>query len=405
MRIALISFEYPPETGFGGIGTYTYYQARALARLGHTVHVLAGAAAATHMRSSEHDGVTVHRFRADGALLRAFGLLARRRMFWTQNRLENGWSMYRGLHALLDRYAYDVVEMPECGAEGWALNHLTDVHTVVRFHSPARLIMETYDVPHADIVACSAVEKLAIRGAGAFTSCSKFLADEVHDKLGVQRPIEVIPNGIDLDLFDREPRIDVRERFHLPAGKPLILFTGRIEPRKGIELCPDIVGTILARHDVAFAFAGRDLFGYMANTLLPRVNARTLRGSLHYLGELDLPTVRACLHEADIFFLPSLWENCPYSCIEAMAASRAIVCSDQGGMPELVRHEANGLLAQTGDVPSYVAQLERVIADEALRRRLGDAARRTVETSLTDVRIAKRSVAAYRAAFDLPPHG
>ncbi len=313
--------------------------------------------------------------------------------------------MYRGLHALLDRYAYDVVEMPECGAEGWALNHLTHARTVVRFHSPARLIMDTYDVPHADIVACSAVEKLAMRGAGAFTSCSKFLADEVRDKLGVRRPIAVIPNGIDLDLFDREPQIDVRQRFNLPAGKPLILFTGRIEPRKGIELCPDIVGAILERHDVVFAFAGRDLFGYMAKTLLPRVKARTLRGSLHYLGELDLPTVRACLHEADIFFLPSLWENCPYSCIEAMAASRAIVCSDQGGMPELVRHDENGLLARTGDGPSYVVQPERAIGDEALRRRLGDAARRTVETSLTDVRIAERSVAAYRTAFDLPAHG
>jgi glycosyltransferase involved in cell wall biosynthesis len=174
-----------------------------------------------------------------------------------------------------------------------------------------------------------------------------------------------------------------------------------MEPRKGIELCPEIVGTILERHDVAFAFAGRDLFGYMADTLLPRVKARTLRGSIHYLGELDLATVRACLHEADIFFLPSLWENCPYSCIEAMAAGRAIVCSDQGGMPELVQHEATGLLARSGDAGSYVVQLERMIADQALRQRLGDAARRTVETSLTDVRIAERSVACYRAAFDV----
>ena len=43
MKIALMSFEYPPETGFGGIGTYTWYQARAMVKLGHEVHVLAGA--------------------------------------------------------------------------------------------------------------------------------------------------------------------------------------------------------------------------------------------------------------------------------------------------------------------------------------------------------------------------
>jgi glycosyltransferase involved in cell wall biosynthesis len=152
---------------------------------------------------------------------------------------------------------------------------------------------------------------------------------------------------------------------------------------------------------VAFAFAGRDLFGYMAGTLLPRVRSRPLRGSIHYLGELDLATVRACVREADVFFLPSLWENCPYSCIEAMAAGRAIVCSDQGGMPELIEHEVNGLLARSGDAASFVVQLERLIDDRGWRRKLGDAARHTVETSLTDVRIAERSVAAYRSAFGL----
>ncbi|MEO8482876.1 MAG: glycosyltransferase family 4 protein [Acidobacteriota bacterium] len=399
MRILLLSFEYPPETGFGGIGTYTWYQARALAKLGHTVHVLAGAGAATRIRTTEQDGVTVHRFRASGPLMRVFGLFGLRRMFWTQNRLENGWSMFRGFRALVDREGYDVIEMPECGAEGWVLNHLSGANTVVRFHSPARLIMDTYDVSRADVVACGAVEHLAMSGARGFTSCSRFLADEVRTRLGIRKSIEVIANGIDLDLFDREPQIDVRQKFGVPPGRPLVLFTGRMEPRKGIELCPEIVGTILERHAVAFAFAGRDLFGYMKNTLLPQVQARTLRGSIHYLGELDLSTVRSCVRQADVFFLPSLWENCPYSCIEAMAAGRAIVCSDQGGMPELVEHEVSGLLAHSGNAASYVAQLERVLEDAGLRERLGAAARRSVETSLTDVHIAERSVAYYRSRF------
>ena len=51
LKIALLSYEYPPETGFGGIGTYTWYQARALAKLGHEVHVLSGATDPTLLRS------------------------------------------------------------------------------------------------------------------------------------------------------------------------------------------------------------------------------------------------------------------------------------------------------------------------------------------------------------------
>ena len=51
MKIGLLSYEYPPDTGFGGIGTYTWYHARALARLGHQVHVLAGAREASDPRA------------------------------------------------------------------------------------------------------------------------------------------------------------------------------------------------------------------------------------------------------------------------------------------------------------------------------------------------------------------
>ena len=134
MKIALISFEYPSETGFGGIGTYTWYQARALVKLGHEVHVLAGATKPTQLRSEEHDGVRVYRFRSDGYLMRCLQRLDKLKLWWTKNRLENALSMYRGLEALMREHHYDLVEMPECGAEGLLINHLTRVRTLIKFH-------------------------------------------------------------------------------------------------------------------------------------------------------------------------------------------------------------------------------------------------------------------------------
>lgn len=396
MKIALLSFEYPSETGFGGIGTYTWYQARALVKLGHDVHVLAGATAPTPLRRETHDGVTVHRYAADGALMRAFGWLDRPRLWWTKNRLQTGLSMQRGLGVLMDHHAFDVIEMPECGAEGWLVTHLTRTPTIIRFHSPSRLIMEFYDVRRADVVLCSAIERFAMRGATVFSSCSGFLAGAVRDQLGIRRPVRVIHNGIDLALFDAPPDHDARQRHGLPADRPVILFTGRMEPRKGIQLCQEIATSILKRHDVAFVFAGRDLFGHMTQTILPALARESLKGSVHYLGALDLAGVRALLRHADIFLLPSLWENCPYSCLEAMAAGLAVVSSDQGGMPELVEDGVTGLLARSGDAASYVAQLERVIEDRVLRERLGAAARQRIEASFTDVHIAAQSVALYR---------
>lgn len=395
MKIALLSFEYPPETGFGGIGTYTWYQARALVKLGHTVHVLAGSTTPCELSTTEHDGVFVHRFRADDLVMKIGGFFGTRRCYWTRQRIQNAWCMYLGLKQLRKRHRFDVIEMPECGAEGALINLLVSTPTVVRFHSPSRLIMEFYDVPKLDIVMCSWIEQLAIRHATSLTSCSTFLASEVREQMQVHRQIEVLSNGIDLPLFDREPIADMTERYGVPRGQVTILFAGRMERRKGIHLCAEIVATILSRHDVTFLFAGEDIFGYVEKTLKPALEGKQLAGSFRYLGKLGLQELRACARAVDIYLLPSLWENCPYSCLEAMASGRAIVCSDQGGMPELIQDGVNGLLARSGVPESYSAQLEKLIDDPDLRKALGSAARQSVEEQFTDTHIAQLAVATY----------
>ena len=409
MKIALLSYEYPPETGFGGIGTYTWYHARALVRLGHEVHVIAGVGRgvdpAPSIRPSvtpsvtlsvkrEPDGVFVHRFRSTGRIMRLFRFAGRRGCHWTQQRLENGWSMHAALAPLHALHNFDVAEMPECGAEGWRINGNLPVPTVVRFHSPSRLIMPFYDVPGADITICSALEDRAIRNASSLTSCSRFLAGEAEAKLGVCAPIHVIPNGLDLQLFDTAPSIDVGAKYGLPRDKVTILFTGRMERRKGSHLFAGIVRSVLRTHDAAFVFAGEDLFGHLRE-FLAEMSGLSTRGSVHYVGKLPLDEVRSLVRAADITMFPSLWENCPYSCLEAMAAGRAIVASDQGGLPELIRHGYNGLLAAPGEPESFAAHLKTLIDNAGLRRTFGERARRTVEDQYTDSSVAQRSTEIY----------
>jgi glycosyltransferase involved in cell wall biosynthesis len=390
-----MSFEYPRETGFGGIGTYTWYQARGLAKLGHEVHVLAGATSPTQLRSEEHDGVKVYRFRADGPLMRCFQIFNKFGLSWTRNRLENALSMYCGLEVLRDDHHYDLVEMPECGAEGLLVNYLMPETTLTKFHGPARLVMRYYDVFRADISLCSFIEHLGMRRSRAYSACSKFLAGEARDKLGIRAPIQVIPNGIDLELFDAAEQLNFHRKFDIPRDRLTIFFSGRMEQRKGIHLCVEIAASILERYEAAFVFAGQDLFNYMSDCLLPNLKTRKLKGSVHYLGKLDLADVRSCLRQTDIFLIPSLWENCPYSCLEAMAAGRAVVSSDAGGMPELIHDGENGLVARSGDTGAFISCLERVIEDHSLRDRLGRAARLKIEQSYTDVHIAKVSVNYY----------
>jgi glycosyltransferase involved in cell wall biosynthesis len=397
VKIALLSFEYPPETGFGGIGTYTWYHARALVKLGHEVHVLAGARTPTALRSREQDGVRVHRFWADGVAMRSFDRLGAFRLWWTRQRLQNAWSMYQAIAALHREHGYDVLEMPECGAEGALVTHLVKVPAVVRLHSPARLIMQYYDVRRADIRLCSAMERRAVERAAALTACSRFVAGEARTTLGVDRDIVSITNGLDLEWFDTAAgRRDVLDRFELPRRRLTIVFTGRMERRKGVHLLADIASSILERFDVTLVLAGDDLFGYAAGTLVPALASRKLKGSVHWLGALGMTEVRQLVRAADIVLLPSLWENCPYSCLEAMAAGRAVVCADQGGMPELIEDGVNGVLAAPGDAVSFIRRIEQLIEDAPLRARLGRAARATIERRHRDTDVARQALDVYQ---------
>jgi glycosyltransferase involved in cell wall biosynthesis len=303
--------------------------------------------------------------------------------------------MRRTLAQIEQRHRFDVLEMPECGGEGCLINSRVGPPTVVKLHSPAELIMPFYDVRRADHVLCSIIERRGIRNATQLTSASGFLARVVRERFGIKRDIPVIPNGIDLSLFDASEQVDARAKFGIPRDRPMIFFAGRMERRKGFHLCKEIVTEILTRHSVSVVFAGADLFGHLEKELMPSLSERQLRGSFHYLGKLDLVDVRSCLRQTDVFLLPSLWENCPYSCLEAMAARRAIVSSDAGGMPELIVDGLTGLLAESGNPTAFVAALERLLDDPALRERLGAAARQRAQTHFADVDIAQRSVDAY----------
>ena len=396
MRIAILSFEYPPETGFGGIGTYAYYQARALAKLGHDVHVFAGAVK-PGVSHSEHEGVKVTRIKREGCVHGMLDGARKKRAWWFQNRVTTGVDAFEGLAKAHAKKPFDFVEAPECGADAMVATTLLSIPTAVRFHSPARLIMNIYDTPKIDRVLTAFAEQLGINQAAVLTSCSQFLADEVATKMGERDPIHVIPNGIDVPLFDRDEGIDVHTKFGLPKDKKIIFFANRMEERKGIHIVQEMVQQTLAKYsDIAFAFAGRDLFGFMEKKILPWVKDNQLQSRFFYLGQLALPEVRAVLKKSSIFLIPSLWENCPYSCLEAMTAGRAIVSSDCGGMPELIEHERTGLLARNGDPAAFVQALQRLIEDDSLRARCGAAARAEVEKRLTDVAIGKRSVEVYQ---------
>lgn len=395
LRIALLSYEYPPETGLGGIGTYTWTQARALARAGHEVHVLAGATTPGAVRS-ERDGEVVvwrdggarwaHRL---GAPLGAIG------WWWSRNRLTNGLRMRRLLERVASRSELDLIEVPECGGEGLFLGRRWAGREIVRFHSPAELIMPFYATRAGDRRLCARLERRGWRRAAAATACSEFLAREVVRRLGYAHPVATVANGIDLEEADRTAGFDLRAAIGASAHEPVVLFAGRFEPRKGSALLCDLVPELLARRAVRFVVLGEDLFGQGGAELAPRCRERQRGESLHLLGRRPLADVRAAMRQADVVLLPSRWENAPYTVLEAMAAGAPLVASRVGGIPEMVEPEREALLVADEDAAGHLAAIERLLDHRDLAQSLGRAARARVEREFTADRMAARSLELY----------
>lgn len=110
--------------------------------------------------------------------------------------------------------------------------------------------------------------------------------------------------------------------------------------------------------------------------------------------------IRSCL----VFTLASRTEGTARVLLEASAAGRPIVASRVDGTPHLIRHEENGLLFESENVADLASQLDRVLSDEALAKRLGETARRVVQERYTELHYARAMVGLiYRAVGREPP--
>jgi glycosyltransferase involved in cell wall biosynthesis len=400
VRIGLLSYEYPPETGLGGIGTYTWTQAHALARAGHEVHVLAGAATLGATRSERDGDVTVWRDGGSRAAHRLGAPLGALGWWWSRNRLENGLRMRRLLRRVASRQALDLIEVPECGGEGLFLDRRWERRKVVRFHSPAELIMPFYATRSGDRRLCARLERRGYRRAAAATACSEFMAREVATRLAFTTPIVTVPNGLDLAALAGSALFDLRAAIGAAADEPVLLFAGRFEPRKGSALLSELVPELLARRAVRVVVLGEDLFGQAAGELAERCRERQRGGRLHLLGRRPAADVRAAMRQADVVLLPSRWENAPYTVLETMAAGRPLVASGVGGVPEMVEDGREALLAADQDVAAHLAAVERLLDDHELGRGLGAAARARVEREFTSDEMAARSLEVYQRVVE-----
>lgn len=250
--------------------------------------------------------------------------------------------------------------------------------TLVAFLTRRKILWHMRDLPSSRGDSRSLFAKLHGLVRPGVLAISRAVADDLPPPLA--RSARVVYNGIDLEAFDAK-LAQKAEPLPLPAGDgPLIGTVSYLIPWKGQEVFLRAAAKLLAEHpDWRFLVVGEPIFQFKdeRRRLEALAGELGLGESLVFAGHReDIPSVMAAL---DLFVLPSLYEPFGRVLLEAMAARRAIVASDAGGVPEIVLDQQTGLLVPPGDAEALAGAIARVVSDPSLSARLGQAARARAE--------------------------
>ena len=221
-------------------------------------------------------------------------------------------------------------------------------------------------VQHNDLQSKLSDAKMAI-------TVSEYNVDYLRRNYECER-LKLIFNGLALDRFP----FTVCE-----AARPLVLFVGRLVPKKGLEVLIDACA-LLKERGLAFEceIVGG---GELGPDLEMRASGAGVDDRIRFRGPLPQTEVARLLREARVFAAPCVLtddgdrDGLPTVLLEAMAVGAPCVSTDVTGIPEVVRHGETGLLVSQRDPRGLADAMQALLHDSELRRRLAIGARRLIE--------------------------
>lgn len=222
----------------------------------------------------------------------------------------------------------------------------------------------------------------------AFVAPAKAILDQLSGNAALNNIPQVhIPNGVDVDAFDRSrgPESSIVDTLDLPDDAVKVACVANFNPVKGHEVLFDALSRAGADSRVHVLLAGG---GSLEDRLRERSAAEGLEDRIHFLGVLR--DVRELLSRADAMVLPSYSEGMSNALLEGLASGLPLVATDVGGNREVVSDGVNGYLVPPGDAEALSAALGKVATDPELRHRLGTASReRAIQTYSTQAMVER----------------
>jgi len=183
------------------------------------------------------------------------------------------------------------------------------------------------------------------------------------------RKLVTIRNGVDFSRFTLG-RTEARAALNLPGDVPVVLFVGRFEHQKGVDLLPSIAKTVLAGVPSArFLLVGA---GPLQDAVQQEFQRLGISNSVEFLGKRDdIPTLLAA---SDVLILPSRWEGLANVILEAHAARTPVVATDVEGTQEVIQTGVTGIVVPPEQPDLFAQAILDLLRDPEKRQALASAA-------------------------------
>jgi len=191
--------------------------------------------------------------------------------------------------------------------------------------------------------------------------------------------IGLIPCGVDLSLFRPLDQQEVREKLGL-NGEKVLLYVGRIEPLKGLELLLHTAAQLQTFEQIRVLVVGG---GVGRDQEIDRL--RELAKSLNvdkvfdFIGRVDQQDLPLYYNAADVCVVPSFYESFGLAALESMACGTPVVATRAGGLSTIIQHGRTGYLKAWRCPEAFASSLEMIISSRNLQHSMGLAARRRAE--------------------------
>lgn len=213
--------------------------------------------------------------------------------------------------------------------------------------------------------------------------------------------VDVVPNGIDPDLWTASPREVRAARLRFAGEGPLLVYAGRLIAEKGVQDLLEALPAIRDRHPGTRAVVAGD--GDYRAALIEEARKRKLHRAVSFPGHLDQRTLAAVLAAADAFVMPSRYEATGTVALEAAASGAALVVASTGGLASIVEHGVTGVRFPVGEPDGLADAVSALLQDPMFAQTLASRARQMVRDRHSWQATAQRTAAVYAEAVTAAP--